>query len=77
MSRSIDYIESDELEGMSTTDLHDQVEKVQEENWRLEGLLEEARQYLEELVNADEEDVGEILSNVREFLDRKLESGSF
>jgi hypothetical protein len=77
MSRSIEYIQVDELEEMTATDLHNQVEKVQEENWRLEALVEEARQHLEDLISADEEEVGEILTNVREFLDRHFDSGSF
>ncbi len=70
-----EMIQIDELEGMPTIDLHEQVEKVQEDNIRLEGLPEEACEYLDAMLHVEDvEDAQEIMFNIKKFLERQLEN---
>ncbi len=67
-----DIIQVDELEGTPVTLLQDHVERVQEDNLRLELLLEEACEYLDQLVSVDDEEEAEdIIFNVKKFLEAR------
>ncbi len=66
---SVELIQVDELEGTPVSLLHEQVERVQEENWRLETELEEAYNILDEIVQAEDTDELELsIARAKTFL---------
>lgn len=73
MSKNVEILHVQEIDGMSTSLLQDHIENLQESNWDLESQLEEARSILEDLCSmSDVEDVEEIISRAKLFLEEKL-----
>ncbi len=73
MSKHVEILHVQEIDGMSTSLLQDQVDRLQEVNWDLESQLEEACNILEELcAMTDLEDIEDILSRAKTFLEQGL-----
>lgn len=78
MPTDLEHIQADEFDGISVSDLHKHVEKVQEENCRLECLLQEARSCLEDLIQAtDEDEAEEALLSAKLFLEHVADTDLF
>jgi len=72
MPKSVEMLPLQEIEAMSTFLLQDQVETLQEENWRIEAQLEESYSILEDLIALDSlEEVEEIILRARRLLEEK------
>ncbi len=72
MPKSVEMLPLQEIEAMSTFLLQDQVERLQEENWRIEAQLEESYSILEDLTALDSlEEIEEIIGRARRLLEEK------
>jgi len=71
MSKSVEILHVQEIDGMSVSLLQDHIDTLQEANWDLEAQLEEARNILEELcAMPDLEDIEEVLFRAKSFLEQ-------